>query len=396
MPWIHAFALPKTIPAEGVELLRHLLSDPTTPEVDLEQWLRRYPQVVNSSPEGIFPKTTFRLPGESEKLWTPDLLYREVGSEAYDVIELKKVSMPLLRGQSDLGVSRWSPSSPPRPSSQLTHAMGQLELYLMYSHEYREQLERDHGLCLYLPKGTLVGGTSPKDDHAFRFVQHQFRGVQLMTWTTILTRAQAMIPERLVIAFPCVPSPATPTLELALDSRISRVVSEVFYDWTGFFFEFINPMIEWQQLLENANREVSELEDDGTEEGHNIFSTQRGRILEIVYYRLGKYCPRADLRRLLAALPDVDNYISRRSFVKLGQRIKDGFEDTQKWMQLGREASSVSELESVIRRALSRPKDKYTEPWAYYPKTMTLGFLEKHLLEGELSHLLRIARWTNE
>ena len=217
-----------------------------------------------------------------------------------------------------------------------------------------------------------------------------------MTWTTILTRAQAMIPERLVIAFPCVPSPATPTLELALDSRISRVVSEVFYDWTGFFFEFINPMIEWQQLLENANREVSELEDDGTEEGHNIFSTQRGRILEIVYYRLGKYCPRADLRRLLAALPDVDNYISRRSFVKLGQRIKDGFEDTQKWMQLGREASSVSELESVIRRALSRPKDKYTEPWAYYPKTMTLGFLEKHLLEGELSHLLRIARWTNE
>jgi hypothetical protein len=113
MTIIHSLACPSAIPAEALELLKHLISREETTERDLEDWLRSYPSVLGSYPDGLFPKTKFLLPGEPPQYWEPDILYRKVGESLFDVVELKKAKIPLIVGGREISLTRWKPSQPP-------------------------------------------------------------------------------------------------------------------------------------------------------------------------------------------------------------------------------------------------------------------------------------------
>ncbi len=83
MAWVHGFVLPADIPADAVELLRFLLSSSKTKESSLEDWLRRYPQVLNARKEDLYPKTRFSLPFQSSPLPATSLGFQPQESRLY-------------------------------------------------------------------------------------------------------------------------------------------------------------------------------------------------------------------------------------------------------------------------------------------------------------------------
>jgi len=400
MSWIQAFATPASIPADGVELLRHLVSTPGTREQALEDWIRTYPQVFGSTPDGLFPKQRFRLPGEPGRYWEPDILYRQLGNRNYDIIELKRADIPLIASGSVPGLTRWKPSSPPTFSRQMVKAMSQLRIYMLYAHDFSEFLEREHNLQIYLPRGMIIAGNEVdlSSERDLRLLTDTLPNkISFLTWGAVLARAEQLQAYKVVISLPCTFAPDTPPSPGDFDLGIHRRVSSAFYDWTGFSSPYVDPLQNWETLLQEAHGKIAAYEQQhdihANDEEWNAYSRFRGSTLEEIYYRLGKYClDRKEYRKLRAALPALDQFVDRRTFVKLGDRLQYGFEDAQAFIQKGRSIRSVAELETAIDEVL-KTRGSYREPDPYYVKMITSGYLRKRVVDSELRALLATAGW---
>lgn len=403
---IQALITPTAIPADGVELLRHLTSAAGTREAELEAWIRTYPQVIGSSPDLVYPHTRIRLPSEPGVGWEPDILYRETGSSYYDLVELKRADVPIVAGNPL--ASRWVPSSPPRPTSYLASAISQMQLYLFYAEEFRAYLEASAQLQLLFPRGLVIAGKEIDigTSQALRLLRNSLPGnIQLLTWTAVLRRAEAQVAHKVLISFPCVTA-GSHTSSL-FDCGISGEVARQFHIWTGFRSPFLDPLASWGPLLAQARQEVQEYVDThdihDNDEEWNACSSFKGRVMGTLYYRLGKYCVHLDqFVALRDLLPSVDHFVKRNAFTTLGERIEHGFQDTQKFLQMGREASSTAVLEASIEALLAERKTPgkvplhVVEPDMYYRRIMTTGFLQTHVFESSLQDLLSVGGWIPE
>ena len=155
---ITGFLVPNSIPAEDVDLLRHLIKDPNTPELEFETWIRKYPHVIDSDLNKILPKRKFLLPGEPTTYWEPDVLYQKMGEAALDIVELKRANMKLISGGNKGPMECWKPSSAPRPSSLLSSAISQLSLYINNGTQNSAFLDSEYRLKLCFPQGILIAG----------------------------------------------------------------------------------------------------------------------------------------------------------------------------------------------------------------------------------------------
>ena len=205
---IDVLVAPSSILPDDVELLRHLIVNPTTSEQELEEWVREHPQVVGSSPKNLYPHHRVRLPVEAERYWDPDILYKESETGPYDIIELKKADLPLIVGGSQY--IRLIPSKPPRFSSELTKAISQLQVYLYYAEQYREYFETAHQLEFFVPRGTLIAGKecTDTDDRLLRFLAQKLpNNIHLVTWSAILRKAEQLKAYRTSINVLYLPEP---------------------------------------------------------------------------------------------------------------------------------------------------------------------------------------------
>jgi len=401
---LYSLAVPAAIPADAVELLRTLVTTAGTSERTLENWVRTFPQVIGSSPESLYPHLRFRLPGEPEKLWEPDILYRDAGSDHYDLIELKRADCDIVVPGRDGTV--WVPSSPPRFSSYAAKAISQMQIYIAHANEHREFLEKTHSLQLLFPRGLIIAGqeTDLTTSKNLRLLRHCLpNGIHVLTWTTVLRRAEQLKAYKVVIGVPCIAPDEDP--ERAFQCGFHKSVIAGFHPWTGFSSPYADPLHIWKQLLDEAHQEIkeyaSENDTDGDDETWDAYRRFQGQVLEPIYYRLGKYCLNdRQLEELSQVLPGLGSYVNTRSFETFLRRLNVGYEDTLAFLKIGSEAKSVVELKSridsvLIERQSNKIDNRYVEPESFYRRVVTYGFLNAKLLASDLSEVLRLGGWTN-
>lgn len=396
---LHTLAVPAAIPADAVELLRALVMTPATPERTLEEWIREFPQIIGTSAEFLRPHTRFRLPGEPGKLWEPDVLYRETGSSYYDLIELKRADRRIVAGGSE---TIWVPSSPPRFTSYAASAISQMQLYIADANEHREFFEKAHNLQLFVPRGLIIAGqeTDVTTSRNLRLLRWGLpSGIQFITWTAILRRAEQLRAHKVMISVPCIVDAEQPADAFNIGG-FHQTVTASFHPWTGFLSPYAEPLRVWEALLHEAWEEIrkDDSDTDGTDESWTEYCRFRGSVLEPIYYRLGKYCLSTDeLDKLLQVLPNLYGRVNRRSFQTFIQRVNIGFEDTQNFLRIGAEAKSVPELKALIEKVVfERQSRKISngcqEPEVYYRRVMTHGFL-KAKLNTDLDEVMRVGSW---
>jgi hypothetical protein len=384
-----------SLPAEAVELLRQLLDSPATSELELEAWLRSYPQVLGGTPDDVYPKARFRLPGEPSVLWEPDILYRRVDSRFYDVVELKKTDLPIVQ-HSNIGSTRWVPSKAPQFSSRLARAISQLEIYLLYANEHQEYLERTHSLQLCLPQGLLIAGvetdlTSARD---LRFLRHHLpKGVDLLTWTGVLRSAETLVARRVVLSIPAVSGSG------AYDDSVHESIVKQFFEWTGFRTRCptaLEILAEGWRHRQQSSKELHATYNIDHDEDRKIIMSFEALLAGDAYYRAGKYCRDDNQLAGLVGSDTADDCVGPRSFTKRSDRLREGYIDRRSFLEEGRGARSVPDLERRIEEVLRTRSGHLVEPEWYYRRLMTSGFLSAHLLNGDLTDLLVAAGWVND
>jgi hypothetical protein len=163
-----------------------LLNTPTTPELDIQNWLKTHIWFLGFEYLDSQPVSPSQFKFDDSIF---DFFLQRFDT-AFDIIEIKTFDANIFVGEEQFGQQSVSRSNP--MSSSLGKAISQMIHYLdIAQHKQKELLEKDK-IDVYYPRGIIIIGRTPTDTakKRLRSVTAYLRDINIMSYDQLLDKAK--------------------------------------------------------------------------------------------------------------------------------------------------------------------------------------------------------------